>query len=240
METCLIVEIKLLLREGKSKASKEHPKSKHANIAEFFGKKPLSSLSNITNSSEPSVIVVDSSESIHSLDKNMAGLDVTSKEAKKGTASEPPAKSSVELIKINLKERMEKIGSMAFESKSADEDTEMLESEPNVNKKAWGLENWMFGDLAVIIELFNSIMPCYKAKEKSPKKRVSRRSNRNSQKKAKQAEQNEAKMSDVTLTSIEYESFVQMMNGENKELFVKIIRNLLHVFINCEQIFGVS
>ncbi len=155
-------------------------------------------------------------------------------------------KSSVELIKINLKERMDKICEMAFEERSQT-DAEMLEAAEQEDqqvrfgsiKKAWGLENWMFGDVAVIIELYNSIVPCYKTGTRAPRKTVSRRLS-GKKKRAAEPVVNESKLTEVTLTSLEYESFVEMMNGENKELFVRLVRNLLFIFINCEQVFGVS
>jgi hypothetical protein len=107
----------------------------------------------------------NSGEEIYIIDNNtIDGLEETGEPAVKRQQT----KSNVESIETNLKEKMEKISVMAFESDN--------KQDREVTNKAWGLENWMFGDVAVIIELYNSIVPCYKIA--TPKRLMSRRVHR--------------------------------------------------------------
>jgi hypothetical protein len=181
-------------------------------------------------------------------DKNESvNLDKTSEEKLIREARSIPC--TVELVKINTRVRVEEIGTMAFEqqkdnrgnesSKFGDEDiADDAEMPPSDGNK---LENWMFGDVAAVIELYNAIVPYYKTSGAKPRKTVSRRVKKGKKAAAAAtAALNEAKMSEVTVTSIEYETLVNALNGENKPFFVQLIRNLLFIYIKREEVFGVS
>lgn len=122
-------------------------------------------------------------------------------------------KTSPRRNKLSIKNKIKNISKLAFDP----------ESKSNTNST---LETYMFGDIAAVIELYNTFVPHYNKKAQAKLKSESSMS---------QDDQNE-------LTEIDYDSFVNIFSdysGTGKEYFVKIMRSLLKIFIRNEKIFGV-
>ena len=124
---------------------------------EFFGKKtPVSNNKEIDKDVEEILNTKEDAEQPTATEAEPKFSNIVEKmniaETTRAFAAALKTPCSVELIKINLKEKIKKIGDFAFENREKAMKTGDDESE---NKK---LQNWMFGDIAVIIEIYNTIV----------------------------------------------------------------------------------
>lgn len=111
---------------------------------------------------------------------------------------------NLEKIFKNFRSIVEKNGILALEDSSSN------------------LENYMFGDVAIVLELYNLVSQIFHKKIKKSK----------TKKKAK----------DSDLLKIDLNQFIFVFNcysKEGKAYFVKIVQNILKFFIFREKIFGV-
>lgn len=208
-----------------SKANNAKLQSKSPNIMEYFGKKEPHSVSETKNEKEE-----DSEATKPKQRKLTAQRQVKFSEQQKEEPAGPVvvtpfmSSSDIDQARMNLKERIQSLGTPALDT-------------------ATSLKNWMFGDIASIIECYNNIMQyCKEADEKKEAKKRPKRRSRRVNKGKEEQQQVRKTMTSLDLYAIEYDQLVESIDKfdedkKHREEFYRLIRNLIFFFVKMENLF---
>lgn len=110
--------------------------------------------------------------------------------------------------RIPLKEKLAKVGKLAL----VGDETEM---ETNTE-----FENEMFGDIAIVLEIYNSFVPLFKTRKNSKLHKVR-----------------------IEFRSIDFGEFIEIIKYDTidaKQSYLKLVKNLLNILLKRDDSFDVS